>query len=90
MRLKYQKLLICLHTEDTYLTDLEPLSKLMSLVLIAFAWVYRAGILLDTFNSREIKIHERRIKGLFKYGLNYIANLLFNNDLDNFKQCCKF
>lgn len=90
MRLKYQKLLICLHTEDTYLTDLEPLSKLMSLVLIAFAWVYRAGILLDTLNSREIKIHERRIKGLFKYGLNYIANLLFNNDLDNFKQCCKF
>jgi len=76
--------------EDTHLTDIERVSKLLALVLIAFAWVYRAGIYLDTLRPIKIKKHGRRAKSLFKYGLNYIANLLFSNDIDNFNQCCKF
>jgi hypothetical protein len=76
--------------EDTHLTDIERVSKLLSLVLIAFAWVYRVGIYLDTLRPIKIKKHGRRAKSLFKYGLTYIANLLFSNDIDNFKQCCKF
>ena len=76
--------------EDTHLTDIERVSKLLSLVLIAFAWVYRVGIYLDTLKPIKIKKHGRRAKSLFKYGLTYIANLLFSNDIDNFKQCCKF
>jgi len=76
--------------EDTHLADIERVSKLLSLVLIAFAWVYRAGIYLDTLKPIKIKKHGRRAKSLFKYGLNYIANLLFSNDIDKFNQCCKF
>ena len=76
--------------EDTHLTDIERVSKLLSLVLIAFAWVYRAGIYLDTLKPIKIKKHGRRAKSLFKYGLNYIANLLFSSDIDKFNQCCKF
>jgi len=76
--------------EDTHLTDIERVSKLLSLVLIAFAWVYRIGIYLDTLKPIKIKKHGRRAKSLFKYGLNYIANLLFCNDIDKFNQCCKF
>ncbi|MDD2813276.1 MAG: IS4 family transposase [Bacteroidales bacterium] len=63
--------------EDTHLTDIERISKLMSLVLIAFAWVYRAGIYLDTLKPIKIKKHGRRAKSIFKYGLVYVANLLF-------------
>lgn len=76
--------------EDTHLTDIERVSKLMSLVLIAFAWVYKAGIHLDSLRPIKIKKHGRRAKSLFKYGLTYIASLLFSNDIDNFNQCCKF
>ena len=76
--------------EDTHLTDIERISKLMALVLIAFAWVYRAGIYLDALKPIKIKKHGRRAKSLFKYGLNFIANLLFSNDIDKFNQCCKF
>lgn len=64
--------------EDTHLTDIERVIKLLSLVLIVFAWVYRAGIYLDTLKPIKIKKHGRRAKSLFKYGLNQIANLLFN------------
>jgi len=76
--------------EDTHLSDIERVSKLLALVLIAFAWVYRVGIHLDTLKPIIIKKHGRRAKSLFKYGLTYIANLLFSNDIDNFNQCCKF
>jgi Transposase DDE domain len=76
--------------EDTHLTDIERVSKLMALILIAFAWVYKAGIYLDTLQPIKIKKHGRRAKSLFKYGLTYIANLLFSNDIDKFNQCCIF
>jgi len=76
--------------EDTHLTDIDRVCKLMSLVLIAFTWVYKAGIYLDTLKPIKIKNHGRRAKSFFKYGLTYIANLLFSNDIDKFTQCCKF
>jgi hypothetical protein len=76
--------------EDTHLTDIDRISKLMALVLIAFAWVYKAGIYLDGLSPIKIKNHGRKAKSLFKYGLNFIANLLFSNDIDKFNQCCKF
>jgi hypothetical protein len=76
--------------EDTHLADIERVSKLLALVLIAFAWVYKAGIYLDVLRPIKIKKHGRRAKSLFKYGLTYIANLLFSNDIDKFNQCCKF
>ena len=76
--------------EGTHLTDIDRVCKLLSLVLIAFAWVYKAGIYLDTLKPIKIKKHGRRAKSLFKYRLNYIANLRFSNDIDKLNQCCKF
>jgi hypothetical protein len=76
--------------EDTRLSVIERVSKLLSLVLIAFAWVYKTGIYLDTLKPVKIKKHGRRAKSLFKYGLNYIDDLLFSNDIDKFNQCSKF
>ncbi len=76
--------------EDTHLTDIERVNKLLALVLIAFAWVYKARIYLDSLKPIKIKNHGKRAKSLLKYGLTYIANLLFSNDIDKFNQCCKF
>jgi hypothetical protein len=76
--------------EDTHLTDIDRICKLFALVLIAFVWVYKAGIYLNDLCPIKIKSHGRRAKSLFKYGLTYIANLLFSNDIDKFNECCKF
>lgn len=76
--------------EDTHLTDIDRIAKLFSLVLVAFVWVYKAGIFLDSICPIKIKKHGRRAKSLFKYGLTYLANMLFSNDIDKFKECCEF
>jgi hypothetical protein len=76
--------------EDTHLTDLERIEKLFALVLVAFVWAYTAGIKLHSVCPIIIKKHGRKAKSLFKYGLNYIANILFSNDMKAFKECCKF
>ncbi len=76
--------------EDTHLTDVVRIEKLFALVLVAFTWVYIAGIYLDSLSPVKIKRHGRKAKSLFKYGLTYIANLLYNNNIDEFKKYCKF
>jgi hypothetical protein len=76
--------------EKTHLTDLDRLRKLFALVLVAFAWVYPAGIYLDRLFPIKIKRHGRRAKSLFKYGLDYVANMLYSNDISKFRECCKF
>jgi hypothetical protein len=76
--------------EDTHLADVERIEKLFALVLIAFTWAYKTGIYLDSLCPIKILKHGRRAKSLFKHGLNYIANLLYNNNIDEFKKCCKF
>lgn len=76
--------------EDTHLTDIERINKLFALVLIAFVWAYMVGIFLDSIRPIKIKTHGRRAQSLFKYGLTYLAKILFFNDIDKFKHCCKF
>ena len=76
--------------EDTHLTESDRVQKLFSLVIIAFTWAYIVGIELDILNPIKIKKHGRRAKSLIKYGLDYISNILFRNDLSMLKECCKF
>ena len=76
--------------EDTHLSDLDRVAKLLALVMVAFVWAYKAGIYLDKIRPIKIKKHGRRAKSLFKYGLTYLAKVLFSNDLDEFRNCCKF
>ena len=63
--------------EVTHLTDMERISKLLSLMSIAFIWAYRVGIYRDR-NLAPIKIkkHGRRAYSFFKYGLIFIAHAL--------------
>lgn len=78
--------------EDTHLTDLERLSKLISIVAIAFIWAYLAGIdKHENLKPIKIKTHGRRAYSLFKYGLIRITYAL-NNKLNEreIHNCIKF
>lgn len=65
--------------ENTHLTELERIEKLFALVIIAFTWAYLVGIFLHE-NIKPIRIlnNGRKAKSFFKYGLNYIENVLLN------------
>ena len=76
--------------EDTHLTDADRVQKLFALVIIAFTWAYIVGIAQDKINPIKIKKHGRRAKSLMVYRLDYIFNVLFNNDLEKLRICCGF
>jgi hypothetical protein len=60
--------------EDTHLTDLERLSKLLAVVAIAFVWAYLAGIdKHQNIKPIKVKKHGRMAYSYFKYGLIRIA-----------------
>ena len=63
--------------EDTHLRDLERISRLLSLLCIAFIWAYLTGINRHK-NIKPIKIkkHGRKAYSFFKYGLIFIAHAL--------------
>ena len=77
--------------EDTHLTDLERISKLIALIAVAFVWVYRIGI-DKHLNIKKIKIkkHGRRAFSFFKYGLIRLAHAILNStDNLEFRNCVK-
>lgn len=74
--------------ENTHLQNIVRIEKLLRLVMIAFVWVYKAGIFRHQKIPVLIKSHGRRAKLIFKYGLDLIANTLLNakkqNDINIF------
>lgn len=76
--------------EDTHLTELDRVEKLFALVIIAFTWVYKIGIELDKLKPIKNKKHGRRAYSFFKYGLNALAKVLFNNNMSDFSCYIKF
>jgi hypothetical protein len=76
--------------EDTHLTDLERINKLLALVIFAFTWAYIAGVILDSLCPIKTKNHGRKSKSIFKYGLTFLASVLFSSDIDKFRNVCKF
>lgn len=76
--------------EDTHLVDLDRLSKLIALVMVAFIWAYKAGISLHAQKPIKTKSHGRKASSIFKHGLKYISNILLTNNIEKFHDCCKF
>ncbi len=65
--------------ENTHLTDIERIEKLVLLVMIAFVWCYKVGIYLHLMvKAITVKKHGRKAKSIFKYGLQHVANWLLN------------
>lgn len=61
--------------EDTHLSDLERISKMLSLVCIAYVWAYKMGIYRhEKIKEIIIKKHGRKQYSFFKYGLIFLAN----------------
>lgn len=76
--------------EDTHLTDLDRISKLLSIITIAYIWAYCVGIYKDK-NIAPIKIkkHGRKAYSFFKYGLIFIAHALLCNVYQNIELIIK-
>ena len=64
--------------EDTHMTDLNRLEKLMGLLTIAFCWVLLTGEW--RFEQKPIRIgkHGRYVKSVFRYGLEHMKNVFIN------------
>jgi len=66
--------------EKTHLQDIDRIQKLVLLIMIAFVWCYKVGILLHKRDPIQIKKHGRKAKSIFKYGLSFIASILLNSE----------
>ena len=65
--------------EDTHVTALKRLEKLILLTMIALVWCYKIGDYIDTeIKPIKIKTHGRRAVSVFKYGLDYLSECLLS------------
>ena len=70
--------------EDTHLNNLERINNIMVLLAISFCWCYRIGEWQHKVEPIRLKKHGYRAISLFRYGLDFIRELLLN-----FKYICK-
>jgi Transposase DDE domain len=66
--------------EETHLTDLEKIKKLMAVLAIGFAWAHRIGEWLAEKKPIFLKNHgnqKRPEYSYFRYGLDFIRDLIF-------------
>lgn len=66
--------------ESTHFTDDYRLRKLVALLSLALCWAFLTGLWLHHNKPLKIKPHGRREKSLFRYGLDYIRNIVLNLD----------
>jgi transposase len=65
--------------EETRVTDLERIKKLLIVPAIAFCWAHRTGEWQhDSVKPIKVKKHLRLSKSIFRVGLDFIRNALFN------------
>lgn len=82
LRWEIETLFGCLKTrgfrfEDTRITQPERIQKLVAVLAIAFAWAHRIGEWRHGNDPIKVKKHGRLAKSLFRYGLDFIRELLF-------------
>jgi hypothetical protein len=76
--------------EDTHITDLNRISKMLSLISVAFIWAYIVGIYKhESLRPIKVKNHGRKQYSFFKYGLIFLANALLCNDYECIMTCLK-
>ena len=62
--------------EDTHITRLDRLSKLMAILAIAFCWAHKIGEWQNEIKPIKIKKHGRKAMSLFHQGLNKLRRML--------------
>lgn len=66
--------------ESTHFIDDYRLRKLVALLSLALCWAFLTGLGLHQHNPLKLKSHGRRKKSLFRYGFDYIPNVVLNLD----------
>ena len=79
-REQIERMFSCLKTrgfniEDTHITNIDKLERLLGVVTIAFCWAYKFGEHLDDEKPIKRKKHGRRVRSIFKTGFVYLRNL---------------
>jgi len=64
--------------ESTHLIDSDRLSKLLALLSLALCWAFLVGEWLHQLKPLTINKHGRRAKSLFRYGFDYLRNIMLN------------
>lgn len=82
-RWKIETLFKCLKTggfnlEAMSLTHLERVEKLIAFLAIAFSWAYVMGEWRHSHKPIRIKNHQRPAKSIFRYGLDWLREVLLN------------
>ena len=67
------------NTEDTHMVHIKRIEQLFGVVIIAYTWAYLVGIAAN-IKVKAIRVlnNGRRAISIVKYGLNFIADTLFN------------
>ena len=96
-RWEIETLFGCLKTrgfcfESTHLTDYNRIDKLLFLMAIAFCWAHLVGEWLHTQKPIIIKKHGRKAKSIFRYGYDYLRNVVLNisENTERFKEVLQF
>ena len=69
--------------EDTHITRLDRLSKLMAVLAIAFCWAHKIGEWQNEINPIKIKKHGHRAVSLFRNGINQLRRMLCGLPVSN-------
>ena len=64
--------------EDTHMVDSEKISKLLVLLSVGFCWAYKTGEWQNEQKPIPVKKHGRKAQSWFRYGLDYLSDLLFH------------
>jgi hypothetical protein len=64
--------------EDTHITKLDRIEKLLALLTIAFCWAYKTGEWCNEQKKIKIKKHGRKAISYFRYGLDTLRDLVLN------------
>ena len=82
LRWEIESLFGCLKTrgfnfESTHITNLHKIDTMLSVLTIAFSWAYKIGEWKNEISPIKLKKHQRRSVSIFRYGLDFLRNVLF-------------
>lgn len=64
--------------EETHLTDLERIAKLLALLALATIWAFKMGEWLHEQVPLTVKKHGRLAKSIFRYGFNFLRTTVLH------------
>ncbi len=62
--------------ENTHMVELAKIEKLLAILAVAFTLCYIVGIWRHEIQPIKIKSHKRKAMSLFRYGLDYLRQIL--------------